>query len=282
MSDITIAAILRGVAFSPNNVGSDSAILNAVAAGLRRRGFPVNIYSEEQFIAHGIGSEPIVVTMARDSRSLQRLHELESEGRTVINSGYGVLHCSRGNLVRIFDREGIPHPTTVTTATNVEIRSKLDALGFERCWVKRADSQNVQAVHKEDVACARHTQEAQELLTEFFIRGISHAIVAQNADGARLKFYGVAGTDFFHHFFTTDEEVPAFNAESFKQVCARAASALGVQIYGGDAVVDPSSGEFVIVSFDDWPGFAPCRDAAAKAIVKLVAARARKLIRKLL
>lgn len=277
MSDVTVAAILRGVAFSPNNVGSDSAILNAVAAGLRRRGFPVNIYSEEQFIAHGIGSEPIVITMARDSRSLTRLHQLEGEGRTVINSGYGILHCARANMVRIFDREGIPHPPTVTTATNVEIRSRLDSLGFGRCWVKRADCQTI---HKEDVACARHTQEAQELLTEFFIRGIPQAIVAKNADGAHLKFYGVSGTDFFHWFFTHDHDVATFDAATFRKVCDKAASALGVQIYGGDAMVDPVGGEFMLVSFDDWPGFAPCRADAAKAIVKLVAARARKLMKR--
>lgn len=276
MSDLAIAAILRGVAFSPNNVGSDSAILNAVAAGLRRRGFPVNIYSEEQFIAHGIGSEPIIITMARDARSLSRLHQLEGEGREVVNSGYGILHCCRGNMLRIFDREGIPHPVTISTPTNVEIRSRLDTLSFGRCWVKRADCQTI---HKEDVACARHTQEAQELLNEFFIRGIPQAVIAQNAEGAHLKFYGVVGTDFFYWFFTHDHQVPAFDIEAFKAVCAHAASALGVQIYGGDAMVDPVSGKFLIVSFDDWPGFAPCRDAAAKAIVKLVATRARKLWR---
>lgn len=277
MSEVSIAAILRGVAFSPNNVGSDSAILNAVAAGLRRRGFPVNIYSEEQFIAHGIGPEPIVITMARDSRSLSRLHQLESEGRKVINSGYGILHCTRGNMLRIFDREGIPHPTTVLTSTDVDIRPQLNAMGFGRCWVKRADCQTI---HKEDVACARHIQEAQELLNEFFIRGIQQAVIVKNAEGTHLKFYGVADTDFFHCFFTHDHQVPTFDTGAFRAVCSSAATALGVQIYGGDAMVDPTTGEFTIVSFDDWPGFAPCRDTAAKAIIKLVGFHARKLMKR--
>lgn len=274
MNDFSIAAMLRGAMFSPNNVGQDAAILLAVAAGLRRRGYVVNVYDEEQFIARGIGSEPIIITMTRDSRSVVRLHQLENEGRVVINSGYGILNCARANANRIFDREGIPHPVTITTATNVDVRAQLNELGFSHCWVKRADCQTI---HKEDVAYARHIQEAQDLLNEFFIRAIPQAVVAQNAEGAHLKFYGVADTDFFHWFFTKDNQIPEFNVEEFKTVCSRAASALGVQIYGGDAIVDPANGHYVIVSFDDWPGFAPCRDAAAKAIVKLVASRARKL-----
>ncbi len=276
---MTIAGILRSVNFSPNSVGSDAAILNATAAELRRRGFPVNIYSEEQFIAHGITSESIVMAMTRDERSLSRLHALESEGRIVVNSPTAITHCTRANMVRIFDCEGIPQPLTIVVNTNEDVISRLHTLGIERCWVKRADCQTV---HKEDVVRARHVQEAQELLSEFFIRGIRRAVVAQHVNGHHVKFYGVdSHNPFFHFYFTGDNQLipEGFRPDELRSTCMRAARSLGVTVYGGDVIVNPTDGSFKIVSFNDWPGFAPCRQPAAKAIFKHIAQFARKLSR---
>lgn len=279
MSAIAVAGILRGGHFSPNNVSCDAAILNDVAAGLRRRGLTVNVYSEEQFIAHGIGAEPIVMAMTRDERSTTRLLALEGRGRIVINSGHGIAHCARANMVRIFEREGIPQPPTFVVATDEDVRRRLKDAGIERCWVKRADCQTI---HKEDVAHARHIEEAQELLSEFFIRGIRQATVARHIAGLHVKFYGVGATDFFHYYFTADSpQIPAqFDADAFGATCSRAAASLGVTVYGGDAIVDPLTGSFVIISFNDWPGFAPCRQQAAKAIIRHIASHARKLLKR--
>lgn len=277
MANVSVAGILRAGMFSPNNVGADAAILNSVAAKLRRRGITVNLYSEDQFIAHGIGPEQIVMSMTRDERSTSRLHELEDRGRIVVNSGYGISHCARGNMVKIFAREGIPQPETLVVATNENIKARLDELGFERCWVKRADCQTI---HKEDVACARHTQEAQELLGEFFIRGIRTATVARDVQGAHAKFYGVVGTDFFHYYLSRSDSSMIIDVDSLRSVCTNAAKALGVAIYGGDVMIDPVSGSFSIISFNDWPGFAPCREEAANGICKLISTHARKLMKR--
>lgn len=275
---VSIAAILRAGHFSPNNVSRDAAILNDVAAELRRKGLQVNIYSEEQFIAHGIGAEQIVMAMTRDERATTRLLALERTGREVVNSGHAINHCTRANMVRVFEREGIPQPATVVVNTDEDVRSQLAEAGFDQCWVKRADCQTI---HKEDVVRARHIEEAQELLSEFFIRGIRKATVAANARGLHLKFYGVDTTGFFHYFFTADAPAePVFDPAEFRSVCERAARALGVIVYGGDAIVDPQSGQFVIVSFNDWPAFAPCRREATKAITKYVAGRARKMMKR--
>jgi hypothetical protein len=45
------------------------------------------------------------------------------------------------------------------------------------------------------------------------------------------------------------------------------ATSIGVIVYGGDAIVR-SDGSFVIIDFNDWPTFSPCREEAAKAIIK--------------
>lgn len=277
MATVSVAAILRAAHFSPNSVASDAAIMNAVAAEVRRRGLTVNVYSEEQFIESGIGREPIVMAMVRDARSLERLAALEAEGRLVLNSAQAIAQCARRPMTRLFERAAIPMPPTVVVETNKDVRRQLEAMGMGLCWVKRADCQTV---HKEDVARARHIQEAQEILSEFFIRKIPTAIVAAHVPGLHVKFYGVSDI-FFHYYFSSGLPAPAsFSPDDLRQVCQRAASAVDIVVYGGDAVVDPETGDFVIVCFNDWPGFAPCRPQAAKAICKFVATHARKLLRK--
>lgn len=274
MAEISIAGIYRAGRFSPNHVGNDAAILNAVAAILRRRGMTVNLYSEEQFIAHGLSAgEQIVMNMCRDERSIARLHSLEDAGTVVINSGYAISNCTRQRAYSILEREGIPQPRTLIVPTNENVRDRLDSLGFERCWVKRADSQTV---HKEDVTSVRHSEEAQELLSEFFIRGIRVAAISKHIAGEQLKFYGVRGTDFFHYVFPHNSDA-IFDVKEFNRLCSRAADALGVDVYGGDAIINPDDGSPSIISFNDWPSCAPCRDAAARGIAKLVSAKARAL-----
>lgn len=273
---MTIAGIFRAGIFSPNHVGNDAAILNLVATSLRRRGFTVNLYSEDQFIALGIADEPLVITMCRDPRSLSRLHQLESQGRTVINSGFAIKQCVRENLVRRLQAANIPQPLTLVVPTNENIQTQLEELNIDRCWIKRGD---FPTIHKEDVTHVRHPQEAQELLGEYFIRGIRSAVISQHICGAHLKFYGVGSNNFFHHFFPMGEQPPLDLAE-LHNTCKKAAQTLGIDIYGGDAIVNPDSGKFQIISFNDWPSFAPCRDLAAKGITKLITAKARKLLKR--
>ena len=54
-----------------------------------------------------------------------------------------------------------------------------------------------------------------------------------------------------------------------KDICHRAAEALDVRIYGGDCIVSPE-GKIVLIDFNDWPSFAPCRKEAAPHIAKCI------------
>ena len=45
----------------------------------------------------------------------------------------------------------------------------------------------------------------------------------------------------------------------------RLAQLVGIEVYGGDAIID-SEGRFYIIDFNDWPSFSRCRDEAAEAI----------------
>ena len=98
---------MRAGAYSPNHIGNDTAIFNAVADQLRKRGCIVNVYSEEQFNKSGV-EEKVIINMCREQASIARLQRYEDEGRLVINSGYGIENCTRERMTRILLGNDIP------------------------------------------------------------------------------------------------------------------------------------------------------------------------------
>ena len=279
MAEITIAGIMRAGAYSPNHIGNDTAIFNAVAEHLRKRGCIVNVYSEEQLIAGNI-TEDIIINMCREQKSIALLQQMEDAGKIVINSGYGIENCTRERMTRILMGSNIPQPQSLMVNTNEMIIDSLEQGGFTQCWIKRGD---FHAIHKEDVSFVRHPQEAQELLHEYFLRGIKRAVINKHIVGDLVKFYGVQGTPFFHWFYPYDlghskyghEEINGksqgieFDIERMKHICQDAADVLDVKIYGGDCIISPE-GDIYIIDFNDWPSFAPCRDEAAPHIAKSI------------
>lgn len=286
MADISIAGIMRAGAYSPNHIGNDAAIFNSVADELRKRGYIVNVYNEEQFINAGTVAEPVIVNMCREQRSIQLLQQLQDAGHLVINSGYGIENCTRERMTRILIGSDIPYPQSLMVNTDEAIADKMRQAGIERAWIKRGD---FHAMHKEDVSYVRHPEEAQEVLQEYFLRGIPRAVINIHLDGDLIKFYGVRGTDFFFWFYPLEAGHSKYGHESIngpskglkfdenklKDICHRAAHELDVVIYGGDAIVD-KDGSIRIIDFNDWPSFAPCRAQAAPHIAKAIMALIKK------
>ena len=281
MADITIAGIMRAGAYSPNHIGNDTAIFNLVAEQLRKRGCQVNVYSEEQFNNTDI-QEPVVLAMCRERESIAKLQQLEDAGKLVINSGYGIENCTRERMTRILLGNGIPYPDSLIVNTNENIKPMLHEAGFTSCWIKRGD---FHAMHKEDVSYVRHADEAQEVLQEYFYRGINRAVINVHLVGDLIKFYGIRDTDYFYWFYPLDaghskygwEAVNGvsrglpFDLSHLKEICNRAAEELNVVVYGGDCIVD-EDGTVRIIDFNDWPSFAPCRNEAAPHIAKAIIA----------
>lgn len=287
MSEIKIAGIMRAGAYSPNHIGNDAAIFNIVAEQLRKRGCEVTIYSEEQLIA-GEVKEDIVVNMCREQRSILILQRMQDEGRLVINSGYGIENCTRERMTRILLGSNIPYPTSLIVDTDENVITRLREGGYSRCWIKRGD---FHAMHKEDVSYVRHIQEAQEVLQEYFLRGIKRAVINQHLEGDLIKFYGIQDSPFFYWFYPFEaghskygleaingkpRELP-FDKDYLRKICTEASEALEVKIYGGDCIVSPD-GHISIIDFNDWPSFAPCRLEAGPYIAKCIMAaiKARK------
>lgn len=279
MAEIKIAGIMRAGAYSPNHIGNDAAIFNLTTEQLRKRGCEVKVYSEEQFIA-GEVKEDIIVDMCREHRSMVLLQQLEDAGALVINSGYGIENCTRERMTRILLGSNIPYPDSLIVDTDEVVKDRMVAAKMNRAWIKRGD---FHAMHKEDVSYVRHPEEAQEVLQEYFLRGIKRAVINRHLVGDLIKFYGVRDTPFFYWFYPFDEGHSKYGHEAvnghsrgiefdvagLRHICQQAADVLDVIVYGGDCIVDPD-GTIRIIDFNDWPSFAPCRQEAAPHIAKAI------------
>ncbi len=276
---------MRAGAYSPNHIGNDAAIFNAAVEQLRKRGCEVKVYTEDEFNSRQI-EERIILNMCREQASIAKLQQLEDAGCLVINSGYGIENCTRERMTRILLGHKVPYPDSLIVNTNENVTDDLREAGFSSCWIKRGD---FHAMHKEDVSYCRHPEEAQEVLHEYFYRGIKRAVINRHLVGDLIKFYGVSGQPFFFWFYPFDEGhskygyeavngksrgIP-FDLEKLKTICQQAADILDVRIYGGDCIVD-EDGTMRIIDFNDWPSFAPCRVEAAPYIAKCVLAAIKK------
>ncbi len=282
-----IAGIRRGSQYSPNHIGNDAAIFNLVAEHLAKSGYKVTEYSEQEFLeSYSIDAE-IIFNMARDKKSIRKLQQLEDEGKLVINSGYGIENCTREKMTRLLIANHVPHPESIIVKTNQPLPVEAEDM-VSNCWIKRGD---FHAIHREDVSYTRNMEEAESILNEYALRGIDTAVINEHLTGDLIKFYGVAGTDFFYWFYPDIHNHSKFGLETingkaigipfdisfFKGICNRAAKVLNIYIYGGDGVVD-ANGNVKIIDFNDWPSFAPCRTEAAVYIAQCIKDRIKEKI----
>ena len=153
-------------------------------------------------------------------------------------------------------------------------------------WVKKNRGYSEQAA---DVCYAADGDQLTTIVAQMKARGIDDIYVTPHVEGDLVKFYGVAGTDFFRTFYPGDdgqykfsqEEVNGapshfpFDAESLQHTIDRAALAVGLDFYGGDVVVD-AEGKATLIDFNDWPSYSRCREEAARAMALAVAGRIRQ------
>ena len=52
-------------------------------------------------------------------------------------------------------------------------------------------------------------------------------------------------------------------------LASSSADILGLDVYGGDAIISPD-GSISMIDMNDWPSFAPVRDEAKKHIANLI------------
>ena len=254
--------IFRSPRFSPNSVENDRLILEGVAREMEAMGNEVRMMSEEEVIALGeLPKADIVYCMARSEEALEIIERSKAR---IINAPEGIRICgNRLALTDIMRKLEVPLPPET---------------GDNGIWLKRGKGT---AEVAEDTIFCKSEEEIAEAMRRFADRGITDVCRQAHVVGDLVKFYGVANTDFFYHFYPTDsgrskfgsEEHNGkahhypFSVEELKKTVDRLATSIGVIVYGGDAIVR-SDGSFVIIDFNDWPTFSPCREEAGKAIQK--------------
>jgi hypothetical protein len=281
MNELEILGVHRNKKFSPNHIGNDDAIFQLTAKELEKRGCKVAICCEDEFLALESVSQDQIFTMARQKPVVARLQGLEKAGKQVVNSAFGIENCFRTNLTNALNVNDIPVADSYIVPTDYQEDDVFNRIKGKGYWIKRGD---FHAIHKEDVSYARSKEEAKEILREYALREIPDAVISQHLVGDLVKFYGVRGTDFFYWFYPYDNnhhkyaDYQQINGDSvyypfdvleLKNVATKAARVVGIDIYGGDAIVG-KDGAFHIIDLNDWPSFAPCREEAAGHIAERI------------
>ena len=229
-----ILMVQRDESFSPNAVEKDLAILQAVGEKLRDRGASVSYVKEEllQDKRWKLGDRVgVIFSMARSEKSLAVLQQAQAEGVMVVNDPRSIEICNSRRAI-----DGLMRSNSIPAAPYYE-RGK--------GWIKADRGHDVRFAANEEEMLAFKQQVEDPLLTA-------------HVEGTLVKFYGVA--DRF------------FSPQGYPQVAeaaARLARLVGIQVYGGDAVL-LSDGTFAIIDFNDWPSFSSCREEAAAAICRLI------------
>jgi len=253
--------IARDPQFSPGKVDVDRAILEQTAANLREAGHDVVLFAESDDPWPEPAPETIVFTMSQGRAALQRLRTWEKSGIRVVNRPEAILNCQRHRTVLLLAGSECNYPTTAVIDDLAA--PNLPAWIKERgAWIKRGD---VHAIDADDVAFCADRAAAREALRSLAARGVERAVVQQHVAGRVIKFYGVH-RHFFHCVQAPDDLALDPNVVRRIDAIGRlGAAALGVEIYGGDCVVDPS-GMVHLIDLNDWPSYGPCRFSAAKSI----------------
>lgn len=265
MQPLKILGIYRHPMFSNNAIEADRLILERSLEELQRISpFPLSLEMAEESEAAKIkGRFSLVLTMAQDEKTLKILDQA-LVGSTVWNSQTAIRNCYRKTMSRILSGHPVNYVPYQLLSTDGSVAPQLDPK--ETYWLKRSD---FHAIADEDVTLAESNQEVASKLERFRIRGVKEVILQRHIHGDIYKFYGVAGRLFRPirvRNFLDSSSTPDFT--SLEKSAEISANALGLKIFGGDAILD-SEGKFHLIDLNDWPSFRLCRDDAAKAIAGL-------------
>lgn len=248
MTEDEVIGIYREQRYSPGKVEDDRAIIDLVAAELRKGGLAVRMHEGDRLPR--LEARPaLVFAMCQGARALRWLDEAAKQA-SVVNHPEAIRGCYRSNLVERLARAGVPQPRWGLAG---ELLPKTFGRGP---WLKRGD---VHAMEAGDVRRVFTEDDWERTTAEFERRGVDRAIVQEHIEGAVYKFYGVKGGFFRAYGLPAGEEGRA------AALAERGADALGLEVYGGDGV-RAADGTLTLIDFNDWPSFSRCRADAAKAI----------------
>jgi hypothetical protein len=271
----TCRGVFRELAHSPGRIDDDAAIMRSVGEALAERGFKVELVT-----ADAVAETPCanVFVMCERAAILDRLAIMENAGSIVVNAPAAIRNTYRHRMVELFAQHDVPAPVSWIVATDANKPRPANC-----AWVKRYD---FHATQPDDVIYAATDSGWREALRQFARRGIPFVVAQEHVAGDLIKFYGVGngsavlGANWFQWFYHRDKGMlgHSFDAARLREVVLDAATALGLEIFGGDAIIQ-GNGEPMIIDLNAWPSYALYRDRAAQAIADHLTERFRRLPR---
>ncbi len=280
--------IFREVEHSPGREADDAGILEATGRRLEnaRPGFAVEYRAPSSLTGRERELPALAFSMCEGPAALDRLRRWEGRGVCIVNSPRSVANTHREATIALLEGRRVPMPESrlFDCALPLPRGREQDRL-FSACWVKQATEHKTR---EGDVVFATDPAAVRNALDRLSGRGLPRAVVQAHVEGDLVKFYGVAGdgTDrgaapsarWFRWFYPKEHPVSGhpFDAAALEDVARRAAHALELDVWGGDAIVTPAA-EIFVIDVNAWPSFALFREEAADHIAAHLSTRLRRL-----
>ncbi len=279
--------VYRELEHSPGREADDAGILEATGRRLGEggAGFAVEYRVPQALTGHDEALPSLVFSMCEGRAALERVSQWESRGVWVVNSSRSVANTHRERMIRLLDQRRVPTPESRLLDCEGPLPGEATEDGlYSACWVKQATEHKTR---EGDVVFATDPSAVRDALDRLRSLGLPRAVVQRHVEGDLVKFYGVgvgeetagggtAGASWFRWFYPKEKPVSghAFDEGVLGEIACRAADALGLEVWGGDAIVTPSGG-ILVIDVNAWPSFALFRDEAADHIAAHLAGRLR-------
>jgi hypothetical protein len=256
-----LMGVYREQIFSPGKVLEDAAIMDAVLEELAPPGCRKTLVLRAEDLEDVSVRPGMVLSMAQSEHSLHVLEGWEKSGTRIFNSVESVRNCYRKTLIRRLLAAGVPLPPSRIMALD-EVAHKVSFRFSDRYWLKRGD---VHAIQADDVVCVALEGELERALIHFHDQQVDEVLVQEHVEGDVVKFYGVGPGEYFEAFSVSSGKRMTREMPNLSHMAVQSARAVGLEIFGGDAVLTPT-GEIIPIDLNDWPSFSKCRRAAARGI----------------
>jgi len=267
--------IYREIQNSPNRESDDALILKAVMEQLELQRVEVTLLTPEQADEAELAEWDMIVPMCETVARLGRLDKLARPGGPlIINPAQSVLNCYRTAMIPRFSRTPeLSFPDSEIRPVSKVFATPLPAFAENGMWLKRGDVHNTCS---HDVVFARNAADAKDILSDFERREITDVVLQRHHDGDLIKFYGVGPGQWFTWFYHDPSTARrlSFELEDLAFQAETAARTVGLEVFGGDAIISPD-GPIYIIDINSWPSFARVRAEAAVQIARRLRARLR-------
>ena len=273
VADLTCWGLFREREHSPGRESDDAEILRLTGKHLETHGVQVELRAPEDLVATEVPPDGVFF-MCERMEALTTLLAWQERGVRLVNSPLAVLNTYRERMIAQLREANVAFvPSRLVATGGADVAARLPV------WVKRADVHNTQ---DGDVVFAKTPDAVTAALAGLAARGIEKAVLQPHVAGDLIKFYGVGpggggpdgGPPWFRWFYHKDQRLAGhpFDAGRLARLVREAATALGLEIYGGDAIASADGG-LQLLDLNAWPSFALYRDEAAPVIASYLALR---------